>query len=43
MRKEVRYSLNAIKSQIDNLLIQINGLEKKQAIAELVKFMSFKS
>lgn len=43
MRKEVRYSLNTIKSQIDNLLIQINGADKKQAIEELAKFINAKS
>lgn len=43
MRKEVRYIVNAIKSQIENLLIQINGMDKKQAIEELAKFINAKS
>jgi hypothetical protein len=35
MRKEVVYIVNSIKTNIENLLVQLKGIEKKQVLDDL--------
>jgi len=39
MRKEVLYFINHIQTQIDNLLVQLTGREKKMAIDAIMKHL----
>lgn len=43
MKKEVKYVLTQLESKIENFLSQLNGVDKKELIQELVKFINSKS
>jgi hypothetical protein len=40
MRKEVAYIVNSIKTNIENLLVQLKGIEKLETINDLKKFIN---
>lgn len=39
MRKEVKYMVDHLQTQIENLLIQLVGHEKSQVVKELGEFL----